>query len=352
MNYKKLLDKIWEYHLQDKKDNPTVISTFAGCGGSSLGYSIAGYKELLAIEWDDQAIKTFELNFPNIPIYHDDIHKLSVKKCLSLANIQPKELDILDGSPPCQGFSTAGKRKLQDNRNQLYHQFIRLLRGLKPKAFIMENVSGLAKGKMKIIFADIMRELKSSGYQVRCKLLNAKYYLVPQNRQRLIWIGIRDDLKIKPSYPKGIKKIITTREAFYNIVNGETPPFNDKYARLWNKIKWGQNASHVIGTGFNNCHKIHPYKPSPTLPKMQTGRGFATIVHYNEKRALTIEEAKRLQSFPDQFQLSGNYQKKWAQIGNSVPPLFIYHIANHVKGLLGYDKMRMNEKFLNNKQGE
>ena len=89
---------------------PTVISTFAGCGGSSLGYQMAGYRELLAVEWDDNAVETFRLNFPDVPVYHGDIAALSVEECLSLAGLKSGELDVFDGSPPCQGFSTAKLR--------------------------------------------------------------------------------------------------------------------------------------------------------------------------------------------------------------------------------------------------
>jgi hypothetical protein len=92
---------------------------FAGCGGSSLGYSMAGYRELLAVEWDDHAVETFKANFPDVPVFHCDIAKLSVEEALRLTSLQPGELDVLDGSPPCQGFSTAGKRKMDDGRNQL-----------------------------------------------------------------------------------------------------------------------------------------------------------------------------------------------------------------------------------------
>ena len=97
-----------------------MISLFAGCGGSSLGYSMAGYRELLAVEWDDHAVETFKLNFPDVPVWHGDIAELSVEECLRLAGLRPGQLDVLDGSPPCQGFSTAGKRKIDDGRNQLF----------------------------------------------------------------------------------------------------------------------------------------------------------------------------------------------------------------------------------------
>ena len=158
---------------------------------------MAGYRELLAVEWDDNAVETFHLNFPDVPVYHGDIAKLSVEECMRLAGLTgPGELDVLDGSPPCQGFSTAGKRDFGDDRNQLFREYVRLLRGLRPKVFVMENVSGMVKGIMKLIFADIMRELKASGYIVSARLLNAMYFNVPQSRERMIFIGVRDDLGI------------------------------------------------------------------------------------------------------------------------------------------------------------
>ncbi len=198
MSYLEILESAWQDHLKPRElDAPTVISLFTGGGGSSLGYSMAGYRELLAVEWDDNAVETFKLNFPDVPVYHGDIAKLSVDECTKLADIEPGELDLLDGSPPCQGFSTAGKRILNDPRNQLFREYVRLLRGLKPKVFVMENVSGLVKGKMKLVFAEIMRELKASGYQVKCQLMNAKYFYVPQSRERLIFIGVRNDLGIE-----------------------------------------------------------------------------------------------------------------------------------------------------------
>jgi DNA (cytosine-5)-methyltransferase 1 len=140
-DYPAYLESAWLEHLQPKAKNaPTVISLFSGAGGSSLGYSMAGFRELLAVEWDDNAVETFKLNFPDVPVYHGDIAKLSVDECLRLANVKPGELDILDGSPPCQGFSTAGKREFSDSRNQLFNEYVRLLRGLRPRVFVMENV--------------------------------------------------------------------------------------------------------------------------------------------------------------------------------------------------------------------
>jgi DNA (cytosine-5)-methyltransferase 1 len=194
-DYPAFLESCWKEHLKPKEKNaPTMISLFAGCGGSSLGYSMAGYRELLAVEWDNHAVETFRANFPDVPVFHGDIAKLSVEECLRMTGLKPGELDVLDGSPPCQGISTAGKRKIDDGRNQLFREYIRLLRGLQPRVLIMENVSGMIKGKMKRIFVEILKELKFSGYHVSARLMNAMYYGVPQSRQRMIFVGVREDL--------------------------------------------------------------------------------------------------------------------------------------------------------------
>lgn len=194
-SYVEILEEAWALsRLPRETDAPTVISTFAGGGGSSLGYHMAGYRELLAVEWDDNAVDTLRTNFPHLDVYHGDIAKLSVDDVLTRTGLAVGRLDVLDGSPPCQGFSTAGKRDMGDERNQLFREYVRLLRGLRPRVFVMENVSGMVNGKMKLIFAEILRELKFSGYVVSARLLNAKHYGVPQSRERMIFVGVRDDL--------------------------------------------------------------------------------------------------------------------------------------------------------------
>jgi DNA-cytosine methyltransferase len=121
---------------------PKVISTFAGGGGSSLGYKWAGFEELLAIEWEQNAVETLRANF-NFPTWQRDICSITAEEIFSFCKINKGELDVLDGSPPCQGFSTAGKRNLNDKRNDLFQQFIRLIVDLQPKVFVMENVTGI-----------------------------------------------------------------------------------------------------------------------------------------------------------------------------------------------------------------
>lgn len=334
--YLDILESAWQLHLVPRSDHaPTVISTFAGAGGSSLGYSMAGYRELLAVEWDNNAVETFKLNFPGIPVYHGDIAKLSVEQCLEMAGIKAGELDILDGSPPCQGFSTAGKRIIDDPRNQLFREFVRLLRGLQPKVFVMENVSGMVKGKMKLIFAEILKELKVSGYQVKACLLNAMYFNVPQFRQRMIFIGVRNDIGIEPSYPKAQSRPFTVRDAWQDLV---IPTDDLDYAQkiiehrknsigVWlAKIGQGGQLSDIEPRGFFfNWVRLAFNNPSPSVPKEDTN-----LCHPTEFRALTFTECQRLHSYPDKYRFNSSPHQNRARIGNSVPPLFMKAIAEHI----------------------
>lgn len=311
----------------------SVVSTFSGCGGSSLGYQMAGGKVLLAVEWDDNAAETYRLNFPDTNLYHGDITKLTAEEILRLTGLRPGELDILDGSPPCQGFSTTGKRNLNDNRNLLFKEYVRLLQILRPKVFIMENVSGMVKGKMKLIFAEIMRELKGSGYRVSARLMNAMYFNVPQNRQRMIFIGVREDTGISPSHPRAQTRPITAGEALKGVVPEGILELSEKYRKIWFKVPVGGSMADTLPkrSHFNDVVKLDPKKPSKTLLKMSTGRGYATLCHWAEPRPISIAEAKRLGSFPDWFIFTGKFEEQWARIGNSVPPNFMKAIAEHIR---------------------
>ena len=312
---------------------PTVISLFAGCGGSSLGYRLVGCDERLAVEYDDNAVKTLRLNFPDLQIYHGDVADLSVERCLEISRLAKGELDVLDGSPPCQGFSVAGHRKINDVRNTLFREYVRLLGGLKPKAFIMENVRGLVLGAMKRTFLTIISELRACGYRVKAQLMNAQYYNVPQSRERVIFVGIREDLGIEPSHPKPQTRPISLCVALKGADTSGTPKLGDKYGRTWKLLKPGQNCGKIMGVAFQTC-KVNPLRPSPTLMKSQTGRGFATLMHWSECRALSIGEGKRIASFPDDFRFLGGYQEQWSRIGNCVPPNMMRAIAEHVCRLI------------------
>lgn len=325
VDYPAILAEAWQQHVVPRTANaPTVVSLFAGCGGSSLGYSMAGYRELLAVEWDSNAVETFRLNFPDVPVYHGDIAKLSVDECLSLAGLEPGQLDVLDGSPPCQGFSTAGRRVLDDPRNDLFREFVRLLRGLRPRTFVMENVSGMVKGKMKLVFAEAMRELKASGYKVSARLMNAMYFQVPQSRQRLIFVGVREDVGKGPSHPKAELKPMTVREAWEGLIvdrNGlELTPL---YARYWHQAKPGGSLGKLQTT-----KRLALDHPAHTIVKSEGNGG---LYHPVECRMLCLPEFTRIATYPDNFHFTGS-RKNWQErIGNSVPPLFMRAIARHLR---------------------
>ena len=330
--YTKILDLAWEDHLKPCIPTaPTVISTFAGAGGSSLGYSMAGFKELLAVEMDDNAVTTFKNNFPDVPVYHGDIAKLSVEQCMKMAGLSESgELSLFDSSPPCQSFSMAGKRKLDDPRNQLFREYVRLLRGLKPKAFIMENVPGLVAGKMKLLFAEIMKELADSGYAVKCKKLNAQYFYVPQSRERLIFVGVRNDLVAGMLFPVAASRPIAVRKALEGITT--TNILSDQQKDLWKKMRPGQSGSQVHPKGhWFNFMKLDPDKPAPTVAKEA---GNAKHCYWAKPFGLSIDGYKRISSFPDPFNFIGSYGNKKNRIGNSVPPLLVRALAiNLINGL-------------------
>lgn len=285
-------------------DKPTVISTFAGAGGSSLGYHWAGFEELLAIEWEDHAVECFKANFPNVPIWQRDVTTVKFQEILDFCKLKVGELDILDGSPPCQGFSTSGNRNINDSRNDLFKSYFKLIRELQPKIFVMENVSGMAKGIMKGKFIEIMKALKTLNYQVKAKQMNAMYYGVPQSRERIIFIGVREDLKRKIVFPFHSSKIISIQKAI-----------NRK-----GYIEYRHNYS----KGKFSLAKSSFSKPCLTLTK--TGLGWKVY-----PQNFSIEELCVLCSFPSDYKFSGSYKDAWARLGNAVMPKFMQAIAETIK---------------------
>jgi DNA (cytosine-5)-methyltransferase 1 len=293
---------------------------------------MAGFRELLAVEWDPYACATFRANFQEVPVWEGDIARLSIEETLKKTGLRPSELDVLDGSPPCQGFSTSGKRLLADPRNALFTEYVRLLRGLRPKVLVMENVPGLVTGKMRLTFAEIMRELKASGYVVSTRRLNAMYFGVPQSRQRLIFIGIQQDLGISPSHPKARTWPANVRDALEGVESEPVPAFTLRYRDLAPRVQPGQCQADVdCGKGFQNLLRLEWGKPSPTLTRMNPGNGRGTPLHPTEHRSLSIPEAKRLCSFPDGYCLpDGSFQQRWGVLGNAVPPFFMRAVAGHI----------------------
>lgn len=305
---------------------PTVISTFAGCGGSSLGYQMAGFHELLAVEWNQNAVDTFRLNFPDVPVYHGDIAKLTGEECMRLAGIEKGQLDVLDGSPPCQGFSTAGKRKFNDPRNSLFKEYARLLSELYPKVFVMENVTGMIKGYMKQAYLQIIKTLRECGYKAKGGVLNAMYFNVPQSRERVIIIGVREDLGIEPSHPKPQGGAMSVRKAIGHLPKGVQGKHEPQIIEAWHKAKPNQSLRKACSyVGSFQSVRLDPDRPSPTQIKAHLNW------HYEVPRKLTVQEAGCIQSFPDTFKFAGSKGQAKERIGNSVPPNLMKAIAEHIK---------------------
>jgi DNA (cytosine-5)-methyltransferase 1 len=312
-------------------NKPTIISLFAGCGGSSLGYKMAGFKELLAIDLDKNAVETFKLNFKDVPIWQKDITQIRGEEILNFCNIIEGKLDVLDGSPPCQGFSTVGKRKVYDRRNDLVLEYIRLVDELQPKIFIMENVSGMVKGTMKGLFKEYLLKMKALNYVVKCKLMNAKYYNVPQSWERLIWIGLRKDLGKEGIFPKGSKKLITLRMALRGCPKeGIIYPLKGKALKIAKLMKPGMKGSDILGKDhWFNFKRLEYDKPASTIRKTGLWLGIPTDIHPIENRALLLSELKRLFTFPDTFKMCED--KPEMLLGNAVPPNFMCAIAKTIK---------------------
>lgn len=348
----------------------TLVSLFAGCGGSSLGYRMAGYDIRLAVEQDRVAAETYRRNFPGAAVHEGDICALSAGEALRLARVAPGELDVLDGSPPCQGFSLAGKRRFGDRRNRLFEEYVRLLAAFRPRAAVMENVPGLIKGKMRLVFAEMTAALKEAGYRVACRLLNAWWYGVPQDRRRLIWVGVREDVMAAPSHPAPTaREPVTVAEALgyrlkYEVVGawergrgplrraarfgyepiltlgalgfgGQRHPVvvpqlpTERHApqviEAWHAAAPGRSlrrARRYVGS-FQSV-RLDPAKPSPS--QIAAHRNW----RWDEPRQLTVEEAKALHGFPPWFDV-GEYRL----VGNSVPPPMAEAVGRHIAALLG-----------------
>lgn len=203
----------------------TAASSFSGCGGSSLGYRMAGFRIGWASEFIPAAQDTYRANAAPYTILDTrDIREVTPEEILAALGLAVGELDLWDGSPPCSDFSTAGKGSAGWGRvkaysdthqrvDDLFFEYARLLKGLQPRTFVAENVSGLVKGKAKGYFKLILAELKAAGYRVEARLLNASRLGVPQARQRMIFIGVREDLGLSPAYPRPLPYVYTVRDA-------------------------------------------------------------------------------------------------------------------------------------------
>ena len=365
-----LLKDVYDASAQNKF---TVISTFAGGGGSSTGYRLAGGNILCVNEFVEEARNTYKENYPNTPILPDDIIKLSGQEFLDVTGLGVGELDILDGSPPCSAFSMAGNVshgkgnthkdafgktkgysdiKEVSNIEDLFFEFLRVADVIKPKVIIAENVAGLTMGEAKQYFNKIQNTFEKIGYDVCAKVLNSAYFGVPQTRSRVFFIGVRSDItlqigltfmNIESIFPTENKSMVTLKEALNNLEydDEEVKTLTEKFT---NTAYWRDTGSKMpinpekVLTGMDYHHKGHHFnlkrvsleKPAPTLTAMGSNDTTAGAFHWNEPRKLTIGELKRIQSLPDDFVLTGKWNQQSERIGRMVPPLLLKSIADSV----------------------
>lgn len=333
-----------------------VVSTFSGGGGSCLGYRMAGFRVLYASEFVEEAQRTYKQNHPDSFLDTRDIRQVQPEEILSITGLKRGELDIFDGSPPCCAFSTSGSREASWNKTRLYsdgkHQrvddlffeYTRILKGLQPKVFIAENVSGLVKGKALGYFKLILTALKDCGYTVQAQLINAKWLGVPQARERLIFMGMRTDLNLAPVYPQPLPYFYTLGEALNDL-----PPENEKQARELcealkpykiydvlrkiprNPLRIMRGRDVLPSDSYFNLTRESMFKPCSTILQTSGKICAAGTCHPLEDRKFTIPELKRIMSVPDDFRLTGTYTQQWERLGRMVPPVMMASIAETVR---------------------
>ncbi len=367
-----------EYKIPSMKEINNIpaklnaVSTFSGAGGSCLGLKMGGFRVRWASEFIPSAQEVYRLNHKSTPLDERDIRQVTGDEILSTVGLEVGSLDLLEGSPPCASFSMSGKRDKNWGRvvkysetkqrvDDLFYEFVRLIKELQPKVFIAENVSGLIRGTAKGYFKEIFKAMKECGYEVEAQLLNAQWLGVPQSRQRIFFQGVRKDLGKKPVFPKPFeycytlkevlpyaKKVMVRKDMWRNA--DATPPtvlasgatvtetaqmggagiievdFH-KYAiaKEWKKLKQGTASPKMF-----NLRRPHLEKPSPTILASCGDFGASGLVHPTEFRKFTIEELKIIQSFPEDFKLTGKFAQQWERIGRSVPPLMMREIAKTI----------------------
>lgn len=327
-----------------------VISTFAGGGGSCTGYKMAGYKVLWANEFVEEAQRTYAANHPDVILDTRDIRIVQPSDVLRSIDAKPGDIDILDGSPPCCAFSTSGRRErgwgtmraYSDGKTQqietLFYEFIRILNGVRPKCFVAENVSGLVKGAAIGYFKEFMTEMKNAGYDVDARMLNAKYLGVPQQRERVIFIGVREDIGIRPAFPKPCTTIFTIRDALCDVDIDEDERSMliermqksdvNQYVRKMPKNPYKRvTGEDVRGHGYFSLQRWPWDVPVGTICQSHGANIAGADLHPSEDRQFTINELKRLMSVPDDYILTGTYAQKYERLGRMVPPVMMYHIA-------------------------
>ncbi len=332
--------------------NPfTTIELFAGAGGLALGVEKAGFNTIALIELDKDAASTLKTNRPNWNVICDDIANISPLDLLKHFNLEAGELDLLSGGAPCQSFSYAGKRLgLEDARGTLFYHYAVFLRKLQPKTFLFENVRGLLTHDSGRTYETIVDVFTESGYSIQKKVLNAWDYGNAQKRERLITIGIRNDLvgKISIKFPEPHKYKPVLRDVLQNVPKSEGVQYSAYKRDIFKLVPpggyWRDIPEEIAKEYMKSCwnmgggrtgilRRMSMDEPSLAVLTSPTQKQTERC-HPLEPRPFNVRENARIQSFPDEWQFCGNVSSQYKQVGNAVPVNLAYEIAKEIrKGL-------------------
>jgi len=359
-----------------------IVSLFTGAYGLDLGFELAGYDVMLGLDISDTSYKNFKANKPKTPFIHDDISRYTTDDILKEAGLKPGEVDVVTGGPPCQPFSTAGKREgLQDYRSKALVEYIRFIKEAKPKVFIMEEVTGLLnsrlvhvsikeRGKRPLrpeeeagsLWKVVLDTLQEIGYMITWGVLNAADFGTPQMRERVIVVGIRQDIGVAPTLPQPLYSStltgatlpwITTAEAIMGVNEDigyiNLPPKYLKYISYvpgggnWRQIPNELKQDAMNGAYMTEGGKMGFYRrlawfdPSPTLVTSPIMKA-TMLIHPWYDRPIGVREYLKIQGFPDYWKVIVGVQEAYKLFGEAVPVPLAYAIATHIGKLLEWSE--------------
>ena len=377
----------------DKNKKLKIIDLFSGVGGLSYGFAHDDNFEIVAAnELLQNMAKAYSLNHPTVKVYAEDIKNFNARKIQDDLNIKANDIDIVVGGPPCQAYSTVGKRLIDDPRGKLFQEYYRVLKEFEPKLFLFENVKGLLSMQGGELLKTIISLFESLGYKVQYKLLNAADYGVPQIRERVIIIGSR--LKTNFQYPepthyspekaislfnKKLKPYLTLEEAISDLpfiksseesfeyasdpqndfqkfmcknapkklMDHSSPNNNEKLVKIMELLPDGGTPEDLPEnlrptSGFKNTYcRLWWKRPATTITRNLSTPSSSRCIHPKAPRPLTTREGARIQCFPDDYQFYGSRSDRNLQIGNAVPTFLSNAIA---KAILENFKRKISRK--------
>ncbi len=310
----------------------TFFDLFSGAGGMSVGFQQAGWCKIASVEIDKDASATIRNNFPHSHHFEKNIEELEYAEIDEV--VQGQHIDVVCGGPPCQGFSVAGLRNPSDPRNQLFREYIRIVRHLQPDYIVMENVPGIVTMQNGAVVEEIRKQLAEAGYpNVSVRILEAAQFGVPQLRARVVIVGNR--LGRQNPYPKPFvaKEHYGTIDAAIDDLKHH--PFDGSWHHIGTThSKEMELRLAAIPPGGSLYDKFRDawkrqYRNAPSMTVKENHGG--VHVHYELNRVLTAREMARLQTFPDDYLFSGTFKRAYWQIGNAVPCLLAQHIGLAIK---------------------